>query len=65
MNLRMQDEPIPDAIVEAESKATPMRPVRQQAYVLVGALSLVEGGALAASKQLGVAAAKDFADRLV
>jgi len=37
------DEAIPEAIVEAEAKATPMRPVRQQAYVLIAALSLVEG----------------------
>jgi len=38
-----EDEAIPDAIIEAEAKATPMRPVRQQAYVLIGGLSLVEG----------------------
>ncbi len=64
--LRMQadNEPIPDAIIEAEAKATPMRPVRQQAYVLIGALSAVAGGGLAASKQGGVAAADAFAARL-
>ena len=53
--LRMQeDEPIPDAIVEAEAKATPMRPVRQQLYVLVGAVALLAGGGLAAGKLGGV-----------
>ncbi len=40
---QQEDEAIPDAIIEAEAKATPMRPVRQQAYVLIGGLSLVEG----------------------
>ena len=43
-SLRMQNlDDIPDAIVEAEAKATPMRPVRQQAFVLLGAASGVEG----------------------
>jgi hypothetical protein len=60
----MQEEPIPDAIVEAEAKATPMRPVRQQAYVLIGSVSGVAGGTLAASKQGGIAAADAFANTL-
>ena len=59
------DEPIPEAIVEAEAKATPMRPVRQQAYVLLGAISLIVGGGLAASKQGGVAAADSLAARSI
>ena len=59
------DEPIPEAIVEAEAKATPMRPVRQQAYVLLGAISLIAGGGLAASKQGGVAAADSLAARSI
>jgi hypothetical protein len=60
----MQEEPIPFAIVEAEAKATPMRPVRQQAYVLIGSVSAIAGGTLAASKQGGIAAADALANTL-
>ena len=49
VSMQMEDgEPIPDAIIEAEAKATPMRPLRQQSYVLIGAISAIAGMCLCA-----------------
>jgi hypothetical protein len=49
VSMQMEDgELIPDAIIEAEAKATPMRPLRQQSYVLIGAISAIAGMCLCA-----------------
>ncbi|EKX42287.1 hypothetical protein GUITHDRAFT_153572, partial [Guillardia theta CCMP2712] len=67
MQVRMMSasgEEIPEAVIEAERKATPLRPVRLQLYTVIGGAAAAAPVLLLSSEQLQVKALKDLADNI-